>query len=147
MPKQVAKTGDVFWVPIEEGFFVLGQIVEIEKEVLDSITCAFFDIRNSNPVSEVFELSSPISIQFVTKDLFNKGTWLRVANEKINIADSLLPYRESSQNRWTGAKVIGSGIITKFLSAFYGARAWDEMHDPNYYQNLLLQGVRRNDHV
>lgn len=142
MPKQIAKVGDVFWVSIEDGTYVLGQIVEIEKEVLNSITCAFFDVKKNSPENESLDLSTPISIQFVTKDLFNNGTWQRTTCESVLIPENELPYRDTIKEGWVGAKVIGSGIICKFLSAFYGLRAWDEMHDPNYYQNLLLPGVK-----
>ncbi len=37
----------------------------------------------------------------------------------------------------------GSGIMRKFLSAFFGLRDWHQMHDPEYYQKLLLDGVVR----
>jgi alpha-amylase/alpha-mannosidase (GH57 family) len=144
MPNQKTKVGDVFWVPIEDGTYVLGQIVEIEKEVLNSITCAFFDVRKDSPENESLDLSAPISIQFVTKDLFNKGTWQRTKNESVQIPENALPYRDTIEECWVGAKVIGSGIICKFLSAFYGLRAWNEMHDPYYYQKLLLPGIKRH---
>ncbi len=44
-------------------------------------------------------------------------------------------------NGWIGAKVIGSGIIASFLSAFYNLRDWTEMKDPEYYTKLLRPGV------
>ena len=141
MPKQIAKIGDVFWVPIDDGSMVLGQVVEINREVLNSITCAFYDVRKG---SGAFNFSKPVSVQFVTKDLFNKGVWARDSNTPIQIGSDLLPYRETAQNGWVGAKVIGSGIMENFLSAFFGLRSWSEMHDPNYYEKLLLPGVQRH---
>jgi len=140
--RQVAKVGDLFWVPIEDKSFVLGQVVEIQKEVLNSITCAFFDVNERFLELKDFDLSSPISIQFVTKDLFNNGTWQRITNRKVYFKEEIFPYRKTMSNGWIGAKVIGSGNIRKFLSAFYGLRPWDEMHDPNYYQKLLLPDIR-----
>ena len=147
MPRQVAKVGDVFWVPIGADAYVLGQIVEIEKAVLNSICCALFDQKSIEPEMENFDLSSPFSVQFVTKDLFNAGVWERVCNSKVIIPDLLLPYREAKKNDWIGVKVIGSGIIIKFLSAYYGLRDWAEMHDPQYYQHLLLPGASRPESV
>ena len=137
MTKQIANIGDVFEVPLDDKSSVLGQIVEIEKEVLNCITCVFFYSRNEKSINTL----KPISIQFVTKDLFNSGKWKRIGNEKVQIPETSLPYRETKENGWVGAKVIGSGIIVKFLSAFYGQRQWNEMKDPNYYNNLLLPGV------
>lgn len=143
MPRQIAKVGDTFWVPIEDNSSVLGQIVEIRKEVLNSITCAFFAVRNTDENYNIDSLFSPITIQFVTKDLFNNGTWCRISNTPVQISTCKFPYRETEANGWIGATVIGSGNIQTFLSAFFGLRAWDEMHDPNYYQRLLLPGVQR----
>ena len=143
MPRQIAKIGDLFWIPIDDGSFVLGQVVEIKREVLNSITCAFYDIRTDDPKQKFPEPKNPISIQFVTKDLFVSGKWIRKGNKRVNVSRSQLPYRDTEENGWIGAKVIGSGIINKFLSAFYGLRSWDEMADPIYYEKLLLPGIKR----
>jgi len=143
MPKQKVKVGDVFWVPIEDGSFVLGQIVEDECEVLNSIACVFFDCRVSPKETNEVNFDYPISCQFVTRDLFNSGVWKRINNLPNQINDELLPYRKTKEDGWIGAKIRGSGVIRKFLSAYYGLRDWNEMHDPNYYQELLLKGVLR----
>lgn len=143
MTKQIAKVGDIFWLPIDDGTYVLGQIVEIQKRVLNSITCAFFDIREKEPKEITTEGLKPISIQFVTKDSFNRGRWVRVGNGNVSLPEAELPYRETMNNGWIGAKVIGSGIITSFLSAFYELRDWNEMKDPEYYSKLLKPGVTR----
>jgi len=143
MPRQKVKVGDVFLVPIENKVFVLGQIVEEEKEVLNSITCAFFDCTAINIDKANLDFSKPISCQFVSRDLFSCGNWVRVNNSPNQVDNSLLPYREAKNNGWIGSKVIGSENIKDFLSAFYGMRDWYEMYQPEYYENLLLKGVNR----
>jgi len=50
------------------------------------------------------------------------GLWVRVGNSDAYIPDSDFPYKDTIYNGWVGAKVIGSGIITSFLSAFYKLR-------------------------
>lgn len=147
MARQKVKVGDVFWVVLEDNSFVLGQIIQEEPKVLNSITCVFFDCRVNNIDGAILSFDKPICCQFVTKDLFNSGQWQRVCNLPNQVDDSLLPYKETSLNDWIGAKVIGSGIIIKFLAAFYGLREWDEMFNPNYYQELLLSGVKRSNCV
>ena len=143
MPRQIANLGDVFWITLTDGSKALGQIVEINKEVLNSITCAFFDERNEVPK----DLSNPFSIQFVTKDLFTNGTWRRVSNRTVQVSKSLLPYRETMKDGWIGAEIIGSGNINTFISAFYGLRDWNEMYDDDYYQKLLLAGFQRYENT
>ena len=39
---------------------------------------------------------------------------------------------------FVGVKVIDSGIIIKFLNAFYGMFPWDHFHDPEYLDKLLV---------
>ncbi|NMP31520.1 hypothetical protein HII17_08095 [Thalassotalea sp. M1531] len=143
MPRQKIKVGDVFWVPIEDGSFVLGQIVEEQKEVLNSITCVFFDCRVSSIIDAELRFDIPISCQFVSRELFNSGKWKRIDNLPNQIEYTFLPYRETEDNGWIGASVVGSANITSFLAAFYGLREWDEMYNPSYYQALLLSGVAR----
>ncbi|KGJ87989.1 Imm26 family immunity protein [Colwellia psychrerythraea] len=147
MPRQRVKVGDTFWVPIEDNSFVLGQIIEEQREVLNSITCVFFDCRVTELDEAPLNFDNPICCQFVTRDLFNSGQWQRIANLPNQVEDKLLPYRETMSNGWIGASMIGSGSIRKFLAAFYGLREWDEMFDPNYYQSLLLPSVERKNCV
>lgn len=130
-------------MPLEDGSVALGQIVEIRPEVLNSITCAFYELRLPEPSDFSSASLKPISVQFVTPDLFSSGAWEKQEAALGNLTDVPLPYRETEPDGWVGAKVIGSGIIATFLSAFYGLRDWHETHDPDYYQNLLLPGVVR----
>lgn len=141
MPRQKTNVGDVFWVPLEDGSFSIGQIVEVKPEVLNSITCAFYDLRSNVPNTDPVILNDLVSVQFVTPDLFKSGKWRKQCNMPVNLSPKLLPYRSTESDGWVGAKVIGSGIINMFLSAFYGLRDWREMYDPNFYQSLLQPGV------
>lgn len=138
--------GDVFAVPLEDGSFTLGQVVETDPILMNSITCVFYDARvhelEDNKVASLDD-SNPIACQFVTRDQFNKGKWRRVSQLESNFPPEQYPYRETRKNGWKGAKVIGSGIVNKFLSAYYGLRDWEEMKDPKYYSALLLPGVSR----
>ena len=147
MPRQIPKVGDVFAVPLDDGTFCIGQVMETDPILMNSITCAFFDIRLNLDSSDVANLDlserSAISCQFVTRDLFNRGTWKRLGNTRLSIPERLFPYRETKRNGWIGATVVGSGIINTFLSAYYGLREWKEMKDPEYYDKLLLKDRRR----
>jgi hypothetical protein len=145
MPRQIAKTGSVFLIPLDDGTAMLAQIVEIVPQVLNSITIAVFDRQivdlNSLPKLVSLENEKIISCQFVTRDLFSNGVWRQIARVPVDISGDRLPYRDTEKNRWIGAKVIGSGIIRSFLSAYQGLRPWNEMLDPGYYTKLLLPGV------
>ena len=146
MPRQVPKVGDVFAVPLDDGSSTIGQVVEATPILMNSITCLFFDAKADDPeLSDDQSLAEykPISCQFVTRDSFNRGKWRRLANVEVTFPEAEFPYRETENDGWVGAKVIGSGIITGFLNAYYSLRDWHEMKDPDYYAKLLLPGVSR----
>jgi hypothetical protein len=144
MPKQVPAVGDVFLVELRNGSFAIGQVLETRPILMNSFTCAFFDKRVSSKEEIELPLSKDLilSCQFVTRDAFNRGKWKRVTNAASVIADAYLPHREKEQTGWIGAKVIGSGIMTGFLNAYFGLGDWTEMQDPKYYDGLLFNGRR-----
>jgi len=144
MPRQIPKVGDVFVVPLADGSKCIAQVLEIEPILMNSITCAFFDIRSNEDSPETSNLTlseeNTLSCQFVTRDLFNRGVWKRIGNRPPTIKESLYPYRETKGKGWVGAKVIGSGIVESFLNAYFGLGDWREMKDPDYYNKLLFKG-------
>jgi hypothetical protein len=143
MPKQIPKVGDVFFVKLSNGDNCIGQVIEIEPILMNSITCAFYDGKfkeNVDPTEIVSNPKNVIACQFVTRDLFNKGIWKRIGNLAVCLNDELLPFRHTKVNNWIGATVRGSGIMNKFLNAFNGLGDWREMKDPEYYNKMLLNG-------
>jgi hypothetical protein len=147
LARQIPKVGDVFTVPLDDGSHTLGQVVETDPILMNSITCVFYDARSFDVQIDILEALgevNPIACQFVTRDQFNKGKWRRIGRVTPTFSQKQYPYRETRKNGWIGAKVIGSGIINDFLSAFYGLRDWEEMKDPKYYSTLMLPGVSRS---
>ena len=132
--------GTVFAVPLSDGSSVLGQVVGEQREVLNSVTCAFFNHRTSSTSSDVPDLVTlhPIAIQFITRDLLNKRVWKPLDVRKVTVDKNLFPFEETRSKGWVGAKMIGSGIIINFLEAFFGLRPWDMMKDPAYFDRLLV---------
>jgi regulator of RNase E activity RraB len=64
----------------------------------------------------------------------------------IDIPKASLPYEHLRSNGFVGAKIIGSGIVNRFLNAYYGFEAWDDWHDPNYLDTLLISPTKRPKH-
>ena len=134
--------GNVFCVPLRDGTWSVGQVVGREADMLNSITCAFFALRVPEPglPTEGWKPRSadPIAVQFTTKDLLTRRRWKVVANLPVSIPPSLFPYESTRASAWVGAKLIGSANIESFLNAYFGLEPWDQMHDPHYFDGLLL---------
>jgi len=145
--KQQWETGNIFLVELKDGKFVLGQIVGREADVLNNVSCAFFDIRVSNlndlertqdlPVSKIF------SILFVTREFLDSGKWKIAGSRHVSVEKRLFHYEVLREKGFVGAKVIGSGIVIEFLNAFYGLHPWDDWKDPNYLDKLLLSNDKK----
>src|ERR1039457_7178468 len=140
--KQKWEIGNVFLVELKDGKFALGQIVGRETSVLNSLSCAFFDFRVSDPndVDCIRELPTDkvFSVLFVTRDLLDSGHWKVVGSRPVSVQKELLPYEGLREKGFVGAKVIGSRNINEFLNAFYGLHPWDDWKDPQYLDKLLI---------
>ena len=139
--KQAWKIGDVFLVQNADGQFSAGQIVGREADVLNSVTVALFRKRFSEPEeAECAELTEDdaISIVFTTRDLLDSGDWSVIGTRRILIRHDVLPHENLRAKKFVGAKVYGSGIVMKFMDAFFGLAPWDDFHDPRYLERLLL---------
>lgn len=90
-------------------------------------------------------LSDPIAVLLVTPDLLNKRIWPIPSHGEPKVLPQDRPYERKA--KWVGAKIIGSGNIEKFLAAYHGLAPWDDGHDPNYLDKLLLPGTPRPANV
>ncbi len=139
--KQAWGTGDVFVVETSDGRYAVGQIVGREAGALNSASVAFFDQRCDRPEDAPdlpLALDRVISVVFSTRDLLDSWTWRVVGNQPVTVPKRLLPHEATRASGWTGAKVIGSGILRQFLDAYFGLAPWDDWHDPTYLDRLLL---------
>lgn len=147
MKSPAPSIGSLFLVPLSDGSGAVGQIVGREPGMLNSWTCAFSGLRADCdavllPDSGIGPKGA-ISVQFVTGDLLKSGRWKIFAQAPVLIPQSYFPHEDCRSNGWVGAKMIGSGNIQAFLSAYHGLEYWDEMKDPEYYDRLLLPHVSR----
>ena len=72
------------------------------------------------------------------------GSWPIVANQAAAVdMEKFLPLRDLASRGFVGAKIRGSQIIDDFLAAFYALGPWDGLHDPKYYDELLVPQDRR----
>ena len=147
MARKTWDVGNLFAIPLTDGGYSLGQVLGREGQVLNSITCAFYKTRLSasdlRSVQAVPDPDDLIAVQFITKDLLTRRVWKVLGNFPVTLPRAVLPHEDKREQGWIGAKVIGSGIMVHFLNAWFGLEPWDQMHDPNYFDQLLLRpGLR-----
>jgi len=140
--------GDVFLVPQQDGRCSLGQVLAFEKQMMNSVSCAFYDIRF--PSADGIQLPSDlpsasiIAVLFTTHDLLRRGAWNIVGRLPVVLEQRYFPYEHlRGSGGWVGATMHGSGIVVEFLDAYFGLRFWDDWYDPEYLDELLFQGRQR----
>lgn len=145
--RQKWKVGDLFKVPQADGSASLGHIVAQEREMLNSVTCAFYDSKvpvtcppDSPPLPKDDAL---IACLFTTHDLLGRGVWPVIGHVSVDLPRKYLPYEDCRSKRWVGAKMYGSGIVRQFLDAYYRLAPWDDWADPKYLDGLLIGPNKR----
>ncbi len=148
--KQKWTIGDVFMVRLKDDSVAVGQVVGREPEVLNSVTCAFFDYRATQIADvKVFQPASEhvIAVLFCTRDLLDSGDWKVVCSCDVTVPRERLPYEHLRLSGWVGARVTGSGIVISFLNAYHALEPWDDWKDPNYLDSLLISPQKKPKHL
>ena len=118
-----------------------GQVLSLEPDALDSVGCVFLAATvGANGLSGA---PTPIAALLVTPDLLTSGSWPVKSKAPVLLEREDRPYECYRPLHWVGAKVTGSGVVQAFLAAYHGLMPWDDWHDPEYLDSLLLPGVNR----
>jgi hypothetical protein len=147
--RQRWKIGDIFTIPQLDGDKSLGQVIDVPMPNVAS--CLFFDvrIRGDQPPPETVSLREEdlIAALWTTPDLLDRGNWVVIGHQQPLVSDAARPNERYRAAGWVGAKTYGSGIIEKFLDAYYGLRAWDDWYDPAYLDRLLISPEKKPTNV
>ncbi|EOF4387085.1 Imm26 family immunity protein [Salmonella enterica subsp. enterica] len=148
--KQLWEVGDLFTVPLADGTFCIGKVIDYEPKALNSVICAFYSHRvNKIPDTELkLNDNELISVKFVTRDLLDSGDW-KVFSKYSDIFDveKYLNVKELKGNGFIGAKIIGSGLIIELMNAYYMLSPWNDFFDPNYLDSLLISPDKKPKNV
>lgn len=140
-------TGDIFILQNADGLWSVGQVIAREREILNSVCCAFFGHRIKGEGGRLdvdsLLLDDPFSILLVTRDLLDRGVWLVVGNLPVRVGVEQIPYKRFRATQFVGAKVTGSAIVSEFVNAYFGLVAWDDWKDPAYLDSLLLSPEKK----
>jgi len=142
--KGTLESGDVFLIPLDEDRYSIGMFHKYIEKPLYSAICSFYPsvVLNENEILEPM-LAKPISIKLATPHGLETKKWRVVANCKPKLDAKALPdysYRKTlfKRKKPVMEKVYGDGNIRKFLKAYHGLALWNSMHDPEYFDKMLL---------
>jgi hypothetical protein len=144
--KQKWSKGSLFKVPLQDGSYVIGLVLEITPQALNSLVAAFYNCKTSPDmdisISDI-DLHKPDIVQFVTRDLLDKGIWLVVKDDVTNMkVEDFLDFAEIESNDFIGVRIIGSGIIVNVFNILHHLES-NSFAIPGYIESLLYKNNRK----
>lgn len=135
--KQNWKVGDVFSIPLSDGSYGFGQILDEQYKI--GISCALFELKSptmDKPVKEICG-TKVISVLHTTANLLNNFHW--------RVFGNFNPVTKGSSGSSGEVNAVGSSsyspnVLGHLLEAYYGLAPWNSMKDENYYDKMLLPG-------
>src|SRR5258707_13967416 len=112
--------GSVFSVPQSDGLCSVGQVLKLTPGALNSVICAFYDIRvKPGAAVSADDLSADklVSMQFTTPDLLNSGIWALVGQCAPNHLERMTWLPAFERADFVGAVVVGRGDLWNHCDA------------------------------
>ena len=127
------KTGQLVAVPLQDGTYALLHVALYDGDVIG----AHYPHRKSAPEQLIEGLEEamhrgPIAVLAITSNRVQDGHWPVIGHKDPAYPAKLLDTRGTSHT---------AGVTPNLFEAYFGLRPWDEMHDPRWYEKVLLPGV------
>ena len=142
--KQKWQVGDYFGIPIEDDFLAVGQILGRYDWI--GVACLITKMKISSknlPLYEDIKIdkNDVIAAMFITEESLDKGFWPIIQQSIVNknILKQYFPNIDLiEQGNIIGINTEGSAIIDDFIKAYFSLAPWDDWHDPEYLDKLLI---------
>lgn len=134
------KFGDVFLVPLKNGNYATGQILDLQ--MTNVVRVALYD----EPINDLQQLDvnsscSPdnlISMVACSREQLDFGVWKIVGNKPIKILNKDYPNEQFKRKNWVGAIIYDAALLEDFFNSFYSLLPWDDWFNPNYLDQFLI---------
>src|SRR6516165_6035771 len=146
------QNGDVFLIPLNNGAFVVGQVLDLMMP--NVVRCAIFEgVVDSKEVKDIsinkFHLnkSDIISLVACTREQLDYDVWKIVGNADITIEKELFPYEETRDEGWVGSITRDASVVESFVNAFHALQPWDDWYKPDYLDGLLFDTKKKPNNL
>ena len=130
---------DIFLIPLMDGGFGVGQVVEVDATPEGSALCLLTRLLSAPdwPPTPIHD-SEAISLVLVTDDALRNGTWQTVGFEMLPKLERVFPLKNTIIDKFHGIAVHEPAIIEAFVNACHGLYPWDGFPDPTFFNSLLV---------
>lgn len=140
--------GTLFVIGLLDGSQCVGQVISREKAALNSILCAF-TLRDPSSLETSTQLAFDdiVSVQLTSDEYLADGRWKLLGQRPLPTFECVFDIQGAREDGFIGSKVIGCAIIESLLNACRCLEPWDDWHDPQYLDGLLVSPDRKPDLV
>jgi hypothetical protein len=147
MPKRKIKwgSGDVFAVPLLNGNFAVGQVLDLM--MVNQVRLALYD--EPFPTLEAIALEAVchpehlVSLVASTREQLDYRVWKVIGNQPVSVPMERHANEQFRHQGWVGATHYDAALVEDFLDAYYALRPWDTWFNPNYLDAFLVEGRKR----
>ncbi|MGY3779104.1 Imm26 family immunity protein [Isobaculum melis] len=127
--------GDVFSIPLMDGTFMFGQVIDTYLTKSSPI-CLLFELKKSQEKVGDAELavSQVITVLNIDNEPLNNGTY--------KVLHHMQCFMSKAQ-RVNANTSYGGTIMTALGNAYYGLEPWNILYKEDYYDQLLLSNIAR----
>jgi immunity protein 26 of polymorphic toxin system len=135
--------GDIFLIPLLNNNYVVGQVLDLAMK--NVVRCAIYDeaIKSEINIKKLGNIKNLISLITCTREQLDFGAWKIIGNKEITIPKSIYPFEDTRVNGWIGLKTYDAAIVEDFVNSYYSLLPWDDMANPNYYDELLINKEKK----
>lgn len=146
--RQKLQAGDYFVVPLANGEYGLGQILDM-VECTDDAACILFQQKFSVQTPIATTPQDVIFARYVVGALLRRYfPIVQSGTTNLQLLQTHFPeHRRFKQGSIVGMTSYQTGIVEMFFNAYFGLTYWDECHDPHYYDTLLVSPDKKPSHL
>jgi hypothetical protein len=144
------KKGDVFLIPLANGKYAVGQVIDLEQRTLLCVSCGLFDLQISDPTnvsSILLDESNCYSTLLVFRGYFLNHRWKIAGNQNLKVKKKRFPYEKQLRGGGIGVKILDEELVEMFVNAFYALAPWDGYRDDKYFDRLLIDAKKKPKNI
>jgi hypothetical protein len=139
--------GDIFTIPLIDGDFALGQLIQYDTRGLAGYSFGLFDHKVSSNIEAqeiILNMENCFSVVLGAIDCFSKSSnWMVVGNQNLVIPKKLFPFEKLRRSKKPGSRLHGKEVIDEFVNAYYGLLPWDNYYKPDCLDEMLLSPEKK----
>src|SRR5439155_14074782 len=95
------------------------------------------------PASVELKLSDVIATASTIPVHLDRGLWKVFSRGAVILPRQSWPNEAARNKGWVGSVVHTGAIVESFLNAYHSLAPWDQYHDPDYFDKLLISPSKK----